>query len=227
MANTRDIPTLVVEGTNDLFVISALLTLHGIKMDEGVRPIELKVAKDASTRAEGVVPLLASMGDAIRNATDRPIGFVLDVDLSCDKRWEEVCECLKSAGITPPTKCPVDGFVGQVPSYPHPCGVWMMPDCVLDHGKLEHLLKTLVPAGDPLWPLAESSTATAKTKGAKFRDVDRVKAITHCWLAWQKEPGVPFGRAITSEYFRHDSEEAKAFLRWLKNLFTLNGLTVI
>lgn len=100
-----------------------------------------------------------------------------------------------------------------------------MPDCVLDHGKLEHLLKTLVPSGDPLWPLAESSTDAAQATGAKFRDVDRVKAVTHCWLAWQKDPGVPIGRAVTSEYFRHDSPEAKAFLGWLKKLFNLSGLT--
>lgn len=227
MASTRDIPTLVVEGNNDMHVIISLMRRHGINMDDGVRPIELKIAKDPSTKAEGVVPLLANMGDAIRNATDRPIGFVFDVDLSCDKRWEEVCACLKSAGITPPAKCPADGYVGQVPGYPHPCGVWMMPDCVLDHGKLEHLLKTLVPAGDPLWPLAESSTKDAKAKGAKFRDVDLIKATTHCWLAWQEEPGVPFGRAVTSNYFGHDSAEAKAFLRWLKNLFNLNGLATI
>jgi len=225
MGNSRDIPTLVVEGNNDKFVIIALLTRHGIKMDEADRPIELKVAKDPSTGAEGVVPLLASMGDAIRNATDRPIGFVLDIDLACDKRWDEVRASLKVAGIAPPEKCPAEGYIGQVPEYPHRCGVWMMPDCVLDHGKLEHLLKTLVPAGDSFWPLAERSTDDAKIQGAEFRDVDRLKAITHCWLAWQKEPGVPFGRAVTSEYFGRDSAEATAFLRWLKKLYNLSALS--
>lgn len=227
MANASPIHSLIVEGNNDLHVICALLKRHGVNMDKGTRPIELKIAKDTSTGAEGVVPLLATMSDAIRNSTDRTIGFVLDVDLSCDERWDEVCKCLRSAGITPPAKCPADGYIGQVPNYPHPCGVWMMPDCVLDHGKLEHLLKTLVRAGDPLWPLAESSTKDAKAKGAKLRDIDLIKATTHCWLAWQEEPGVPFGRAVTSNYFSHDSVEAKAFLRWLKKLFNLNGLTTI
>jgi hypothetical protein len=227
MASTRDIPTLVVEGNNDMHVIISLMRRDGINMDEGVRPIELKIAKDPSTKAEGVVPLLASMADFIRNATDRPIGFVLDVDLSCDKRWEEVCKCLTAAGITPPKSCPPDGYVGRMPGRSFDCGVWMMPDCVLDHGKLEHLLKTLVPADDPLWPLAELSTEAAKAKGAKFRDVDIIKATTHCWLAWQEEPGVPFGRAVTSNYFGHDSAEARAFLRWLRGLFNLDRLTNI
>lgn len=227
MANALPIHSLMVEGNNDLHVICALLMRHGISMDKGARPVELMIAKDASTGAEGVVPLLTNMSDAIRNSTDRAIGFVLDVDLACNKRWDEVCVCLKSVGIAPPSKCPADGFIGQMPGYPFPYGVWMMPDCVLDHGKLEHLLKTLVPAGDPLWPLAETSTDMAKSKGAKFRDVDRVKAITHCWLAWQEEPGVPFGRAVTSEYFRHDSAEAKAFLRWMKKLYGLTQLTTV
>jgi hypothetical protein len=227
MANTRDIPTLVVEGNNDKFVVIALLAKHGIDMSPGFRPIELAVAKDSATGAEGIVPLLANMSDAIRLATDRPIGFVVDVDLSCDDRWAEVSKCLTAAGITPPPSCPPDGYIGRIPGRSYDCGVWMMPDCVLDHGKLEHLLKTLVPTGDPLWSLAETSTNQAKTAGAEFKDVDLVKATTHCWLAWQKEPGVPFGRAVTSNYFGHDSAEARAFLRWLKKLFNLAGLTTV
>lgn len=224
MASSRIIPSLIVEGSNDKFVIIALLTRHHVKMDDAVRPIQLIVAKDAKTEAEGSVPLLANMTDVIRLATDRAIGFVLDVDLKTQDRWKKVCECLTAAGLSPPPECPSDGYIGVVPGRTHPCGVWMMPDCVLDHGKLEHLLKTLVPAGDTIWPIAESSTDNAMAKGAKFREVDRIKAITHCWLAWQEKPGAPFGRAVTSEYFLHDSTEAKAFLNWLKRLFNLTDL---
>ncbi len=227
MADTRDIPTLVVEGDDDQWVIIGLLDKHGVDMNPAFRPIKLAVAKDSSTGAKGIVPLLANMAIQIQLATDRPIGFVVDVDLSCADRWAEVSKCLVAAGITPPASCPPDGFIGRMPGRSFDCGVWMMPDCVLDHGKLEHLLKTLVPAGDPLWPLAESSTEDAKSKGAKFRKLDLDKATMHCWLAWQEEPGVPFGRAVTSNYFGHDSAEAKAFLRWLKILFNLNGLATI
>jgi hypothetical protein len=227
MANTRDIPKLVVEGDDDQWVIIGLLDKHGIDTRPAFRPIELAVAKDSATGAKGIIPLLATMALQIELATDRPIGFVVDVDLSCTDRWAEVSKCLNATGIVPPPSCPPEGFIGRKPGRSVDCGVWMMPDCVLDHGKLEHLLKTLVPAGDPLWPLAESSTNNAKTNGATFRAIDLDKATMHCWLAWQGEPGVPFGRAVTSNYFGHDSAEAKAFLRWIKKLYGLTQLTTV
>ena len=91
MTISRDIPTLHVEGRDDLYTIAALLERHDIDMSEANRPIRIVIAKDDETGAEGVGPLLASMADAIRNATDRPIGFVLDVDVEVADRWNAVC----------------------------------------------------------------------------------------------------------------------------------------
>ena len=116
-------------------------------------------------------------------------------------------------------ECPIAGYIDQLPSYPHPFGIWMMPDCRRDHGKLEHLLETLIPKGDVLWPHADASTSKAAELGARFRDHE--KARIHCWLAWQEEPGKPFGTAITAKFLGHDSPEAIAFLRWLGRLFQL------
>lgn len=219
-----DLPTLHVEGKDDLFTIAELLQRHGVDMSPANRPLQILIAKDPVTNAEGVAPLLASMSDAIRNATDRPIGFVLDVDIDLADRWSAVCSQLCLAGLTPPSTCPVDGYFGQLANYPFQVGVWLMPDCVSDHGKLEHLLKTLVPAGDPLWPHAESSTDQATALGALFGAAARDKALIHCWLAWQSEPGVPYGTAINAKFFGHNSPEARSFLRWLKALFNLSGL---
>lgn len=219
-----DLPTLHVEGKDDLYTIAELLRRHGIDMSEANRPLQINIARDPTTNAEGVTPLLASMSDAIRNATDRPIGFVLDADVDLADRWSAVCGQLRLSGLTPPSTCPVDGYFGQVPNYPHQAGVWLMPDCISDHGKLEHLLKTLVPAGDPLWPHADSSTNQAKALGALFSDSARDKAQLHCWLAWQSEPGVPYGTAINAQFFGHDSPEARSFVRWLRTLFSLPGL---
>ncbi len=99
-----------------------------------------------------------------------------------------------------------------------------MPDCVADYGKLEHLLKTLVPANDPVWARAEACTDAARVDGASFSDPDRIKAVVHCWLAWQSAPGTPFGTAIKAHFFSHDSKEARAFLRWMQWLFGLGEL---
>ena len=224
MSHSRAIPTLHVEGRDDLYTIAELLRRHGVDMSEPKRPFTILPAKDPATSVEGVGPLLANMADAIRNATDRPVGFVLDVDVKTGDRWSAVSAKLKAAGVVPPGTCPPNGYFGQVPGYPHRVGVWMMPDCVKDHGKLEHLLETLMPANDPVWPLAETSTDQAKKLGAGFRDVDRQKAVVHCWLAWQKDPGVPFGTAINAKFLGCDSPEARAFVRWLRDLYNLQGL---
>ena len=114
-----------------------------------------------------------------------------------------------------------------------------MPDCTTDGQKLEHLIKSLMPAQDPLFPHAKSSTAIAATlvdaanaaigennkKWKRFSDADRVKAEVRSWLAWQREPGVQLGAAINDHILGHDSPQALAFLRWLKQLFGLAKLT--
>lgn len=102
-----------------------------------------------------------------------------------------------------------------------------MPDCRTDEGTLEYLLKTLVARGDPLWPHAEAYTDEATARGARFSETDRRKAITHCWLAWQEKPGLPFGTAITARYLNHDSPEALAFLAWLGRLYSIPALAAL
>jgi hypothetical protein len=207
-------PTLYVEGTDDLHSLVALVQRHGLDMSEAKRPFHV-------SSMGGDVPLLEAMGDAIRNATDRPVGFVLDIDTATTDRWSAVRTRLREAGLSPPASCPAAGYIDQLPHYPHGVGVWMMPDCIRDHGKLENLLHTLVPAGDVLWHHADTKTGEAQGLGAAFSVTDRDKAVLHCWLAWQQVPGLPFGTAIKAAFLGHDSPEAIAFLRWLKDLFQL------
>lgn len=217
-------PTLHVEGKNDKFTIAELVRRHGVDMSEATRPFEILTSDGAGPNKAGIDSLLESMADAIRNATDRPIGFVVDVDVKTADRWQAICARLREAGLAPPSACPANGYFGKIPHYPHKVGVWLMPDCVMDHGKLEHLLKTLVPADDVLWPLAEKVVGDARQLGAAFADTDVDKAVLHSWLAWQREPGVPYGTAINAKFFDHDSQEAIAFLRWLSGLFNIGQL---
>jgi len=63
---------------------------------------------------------------------------------------------------------------------------------------LEHFLGKLVPAADPCWAHAEQATATAQALGANLPQKDTMKGVIHAWLAWQAEPGLPFGTALTA-----------------------------
>jgi hypothetical protein len=47
------------------------------------------------------------------------------------------------------------------------------------------------------------------------------KAFIHTWLAWQKDPGLPMGRAITAKALSADSAIAVSFVNWLNRLFNL------
>ena len=220
------LPILYVEGKDDISVVSALMLRHDLDTDRGKRHLQIK-------DMESVELLLENMPEAIRNATDRPIGFVVDIDIELTHRWDAVRGRLQQIGIAADPECPPDGFFGKLPDYPHRFGVWLMPDCMTDGQMLEHLIQSLMPAQHPLWPHAQSSTETAATlidaanatisgnnrKWKRFSDNVRIKAEVRSWLAWQIEPGVQLGAAINDHILGHDSPQALAFLRWLQELF--------
>ena len=55
--------------------------------------------------------------------------------------------------------------------------------------------------------------------GARFGSTATRKAILHTWLAWQKEPGRPYGVAIKARYFGATSAAADQFVAWFERVF--------
>ena len=55
--------------------------------------------------------------------------------------------------------------------------------------------------------------------GARFASTAARKAVLHTWLAWQKEPGRPYGVAIKARYFGATSAAADQFLAWFEQVF--------
>src|ERR1700722_17739023 len=100
------IPLLYVEGKDDISVISALLSRHGVDTEQGKRHLCIRDSGNVET-------LLDSMPEAIKAQTDNPVGFILDIDIEITNRWQAVCGRLKEAGISPPVNCPHNGFFGQ------------------------------------------------------------------------------------------------------------------
>jgi len=174
--------------------------------------VEIKAAGDL----EG---LLESIAVAVKASAMGAVGFVVDADIAVRDRWQRLAHQLKPLGLNLPDDPPADGFIGVVVALRARVGVWIMPDNKTDFGQLEHLIKTLVPVGDCLFPHAEQATDCAKGLGAAFSDVDRLKAVLHTWLAWQKRPGCPYGTAIKAHFLSHDSDNAKRFVSWFNRLF--------
>jgi hypothetical protein len=227
------LPILYVEGKDDTSVVSNLLRRHGIDTAKGDAHLRIQDKGDVDS-------VLETMAEAIKASTDRPVGFIVDIDVVVTDRWTAVKDKISLAGGDPPMDCPVEGYIGQLADYPYSFGVWLMPDCASDGGKLEHLICTLIPCNDPLWDHAQDATNTAKEKvtwvngelaaaGSPelwecFREVDTIKAQVRAWLAWQKEPGAQLGAAINDKILGCDSAGAIAFLKWLRQLYGFTQL---
>ena len=200
---------LIVEGRDDQFTIINLTSRHGWEWD---KPAEYIPYIDA---ADGVDNALEAMAVAIR--TYSHVGLVVDADIELVDRWQSIRNRLTALGFSVPRSPAPDGTI--IEERGKKIGVWLMPDNQ-NPGKLEDFLALLIPAGDQCWPWAQQAAMTAKTQHrAGFSTPDTIKAQIHTWLAWQQEPGLPFGTAINAAVFAHDSPLAMAFVGWLTRLF--------
>jgi hypothetical protein len=97
-------------------------------------------------------------------------------------------------------------------------GIWLMPDNQRP-GALEDFLGKLVPTEDATWSYADEAVQKARGLGAPCLAKDHGKSLLHTWLAWQEEPGLPFGAAMKAEVLRKDAGEALRFVGWFRRLF--------
>ena len=217
MPGSMERSSLHVEGPDDQHSIVHLLIRHGIDYDAKPWPAEFPEFKQIGS----VEQLLEGMETAVSLSSGRAIGFVLDADSPLSNRWQAIRDRLQKVDVDTPAQPPSEGFLGKSPTYHSRVGVWLMPDNQHD-GKLETFLQTLIDEHDPVIDHATSATNTAKQLGARFTEPDHIKAVMHAWLAWQQEPGYPYGTAIRAKYFRHDSPAAAAFIEWFRQLYGLS-----
>ncbi|MFH0981057.1 MAG: DUF3226 domain-containing protein [Planctomycetota bacterium] len=205
-----------VEGTDDKHSIVHLLIRHDLDYDSKPwAPAFPIIAEQGS-----IDTLLEGVETAVQVSGRRAVGFVLDADSPLVERWDAIRDRLRRVNVDAPDHPLPVGFVGMSSRYQSRVGVWLMPDNQHD-GALEHFLRTLIDDRDILIGHAQSATKTAGDLGARFRDTDTLKAVIHAWLAWQEEPGRPYGTAIRARFFRHDSAAANAFVAWFRRLYEI------
>lgn len=210
---------LYVEGKNDEKAISSLLKRHGIDTETKTRKFDIKPATMSDEKStQSVETLITSIYESVRRSANKPMGFVLDADSDIQSRWDAVRFQLKRLGIEPPPKPQECGYIADVPNYQTRVGVWLMPNNT-DSGMLENFLQGLIAEGDKLLPVAQEATSKAIVADRRFPEIHEQKAVMHTWLAWQEKPGLPFGTAITAQYFQHDTKTAQAFVNWFRTLF--------
>lgn len=150
---------------------------------------------------------------------DDAMGVVIDADINLENRWQAVRKRFKKAGyLDLPNQPRQEGTLLPPPidtNLPK-AGVWVMPNNRTS-GILEEFLAFLVPSDDALWTHAQCSVESIVKPS--FKEQDLPKAAIHTWLAWQEEPGRPFGTAITARYLDPEMAEVDILADWLQKLF--------
>jgi hypothetical protein len=215
---------LYVEGLNDRHALSHLMRLHGAGDYSliGDPPPGWPRYHDRPRGSErSVEELIASISPLVLAGSDplSTLGFVVDADDDPLARWSSIRDRLSLAGVQTPGKLSRNGFIG-ISTDGCRVGVWVMPNNG-SSGGLEAFLLALIPTGDSLRSYAAQATVVAKRRGAPFKDAHMDKARIHTWLAWQDEPGHPFGTALKTGVFDHHCELAQRFANWFKTLYEI------
>ena len=200
--------TLYIEGTDDKHAIGQLL----IRREHA--PEDLPAFEDSGGK-QGV---LRAIRVAVRAGTGKSLFLVLDANDDPRSTWESVASRLRAVGVEAPDGIPAGGFAGESKTYSARVGVWLGPDNRRT-GAEDDFLQDLIDEHDPLLRHAEDSASKAKQLGARYSDGDTGKAVLHTWLAWQEEPGRPYGLAIKARYFGTESVAAQEFVAWFERVF--------
>ena len=116
------------------------------------------------------------------------------------------------------------GIVVKEDDKPLTVGIWIMPDNQ-SNGYLEHFLESMLPpeGKKDLWGHVQTTLKDLQAQHfCEFEEIAFQKAVIRTWLAWQKEPGLSYGTALSKGYFNPNVNTINPFLNWLANTFELN-----
>lgn len=195
---------LLVEGQDDEHVVRHLLRRRESTLDFDIE------------NREGIDPLLDSIGAELRAPGRQALGILVDADTDLPSRWNAVRTRLSAESIELPGRPAVGGTTVTAASKPR-VGVWLMPDNT-SSGELEDFVVQMVPAGDPVWPMAQRYIDAIPEHNRKFSQQKTQRARLHAWLAAREDP-----RRMGSAIGAHDLEVGgvlcHTFIAWLQVLF--------
>lgn len=200
---------LMVEGRDDQEVVKHICTAFTLGRIDCIYDYK------------GITNLIEGIGVRLKESDIVSLGILVDADTNINSRWQSIADRLVNAGYSNVPSAPdIDGTL-IIP--PTGCllpkvGVWLMPNNV-DSGILEDFLSSLIDEKNQLLVHAISSVASIPSGSRYFSSVKNSKALIHTWLAWQEEPGNPFGTAITAKSLDVSRGAATNFSGWLRRVF--------
>ena len=211
---------LLVEGLDDKYVMERIRDSRGFTDIDVVRP------SDRSGQSlGGIQALLRNIPVRLEGASGLGdiVGVIVDADTDLNARWRSVSDRFAEAGyLNVPSQPNPEGTILEPPldSLLPRAGIWIMPDNA-NPGILEDFLQSLAPPQtDPLMGYAVSCVNAVPAQLQRFSDIDKPKAIMHTWLAWQQQPGRPYGTAIQAGFLNPHAPSSSALASWLETLFS-------
>lgn len=194
--------TLLVEGKNDLHVLSNIFGKHTVK-----KTFETK-DKDSIYRS---IPIYLKT-DIVT------LGIIIDAGDNLSGKWEKLRNILSKSGYSIQDSPSLSGTIIKKDDSPT-VGIWIMPDNNTN-GMLEDFVKQLIPNDDSLIYFVNKSLDEIESNSVnKYKAVHKSKARIHTWLAWQETPGTPMGLAIKKMWLDTDSELCLKFIDWINKLY--------
>lgn len=216
---------LIVEG-NDAIALANLLMKRGLAPPRGY-DIRIKFEKEFIKTAGGYNNIPKAIREALDNADLKNLGIIIDADstdvsIKFNSIKEVILEKLGDKIKAEDILLNDSGTVFQE-NDKLKIGIWVMPDNQ-SSGYLEHFLSKLVDQDDELWLHVQNTISELEAKHLKrFSAPKEQKAILHTWLAWQKDPGKPFGQAIANGSLNAHSPSADNFVQWFTQTFELSS----
>ena len=202
-------PLLVVEGKDDLHVISHLSGRAAPSLTFGIRDYE------------GIDNVLGSINGHVDTPGRPAVGFVMDSDRDPNQAWHRVqgefAKAVRAVAL-PDRPDPNGTIISENPGTGEPrIGIWMMPDNT-SPGELEDFVAEMIPEDDRVWPLSRRYVNQIPLAERKFAENKTGRAQVHAWLAVQEDPR-PMGLAIRTQDLQIANLLSQTFLAWLNRLF--------
>ena len=212
---------LIVEG-KDGIAISNLLRERGLRRPKGFEPpVDFKKFIKS---AGGYDKTHSVLKEALDNPDLKNIGIVVDANNQGPQaRLDAIKNIMTENGYETLADQAALNPAGIILNDPEvlKIGIWVMPDNQ-SNGYLEHFLTQLIDIADPLWEHVNNSISDLDHRDLRrFTPVKTQKATIHTWLAWQREPGKPFGQALSMGFLDANSSNADDFVRWFTQTFEL------
>ncbi len=200
---------LLVEGNTDQHVIWSLCNYYDVIQTFDV------------IDCDGVDKLFKQLQIRLTNLNDQiRLGVVLDADTNYQGRIDALQSIIGETNKIKFGEMSNDGLVINLnDSGTSKLGIWIMPNNH-DNGMIEDFAIAMVPSNDVLMLKAEKTIEDIERDSiARYRLVHRSKAKIHTFLAWNDEPGMPLGQAITKRVLSPKTQSAVKFVGWLNRLF--------